>query len=177
MSNFEITDLGKFLEEQSETIIEDNHEVSEDEHDMEEEDVLLPKDHEGEESSEYEGDMSEECETFCLQCMRMYTNVHLWHLQTSSYAEHEALEDYYEDLFELTDTFIETAIANDGGMSCETSYNLELIPYCEMMNEVEAFKELIETHKESVTEESMVNVMDDMLTVTDEVLYKLKNLK
>lgn len=174
MSDYEITDLGKFLEEQTESIVENDTEVG-----IDEEDVLVTNPDSEQEPSddEYNGDMSEHCEDFCMQSMRMYVNVHLWHLQTGSHSEHEALEDYYEDLFELTDTFIETAIANDGGLTCETSFNLELVPYSEMKDEIDSYKELVESHKEHVTEESMVNILDDILTITDEVRYKLNNLK
>lgn len=188
MANFEITDLSKFLEEQSEEIkvveekkdeaTEEKEETMEDNHgdEVDEEDVLVPSD-DAEEESPYDGDMPEHCENFCLQSMRMYVNVHLWHFQTDSYAEHEALEDYYEDLFELTDTFVETTIANQGSLSCDHSYNLEILPYSEMLDEIESYKELVEQHKEGIEDEGMVNTLDDILTITDEVLYKLKNLK
>lgn len=191
MANFEITDLGKFLEEQSEEIkvVEENSDESkkdeseetvEEQDDVDEEDVLVPpQDAEGgdEELQGYDGDMPEHCENFCLQSMRMYVNVHLWHFQTGSYAEHEALEDYYEDLFELTDSFVEGTIANQGSLSCDHSYNLEILPYSEMLDEIESYKELVESHKEAIDDEGMVNILDDILTLTDEVLYKLKNLK
>ena len=189
MANFEITDLGRFLEEQSEEIkvveekkdkVKDKEETMEDEHgEVDEEDVLVPPEasDDSEEDGVYNGDMPEHCENFCLQSMRMYVNVHLWHFQTDSYAEHEALEDYYEDLFELTDTFVETTIANQGSLSCDHSYNLEILPYSEMLDEIESYKELVEQHKEGIEDEGMVNTLDDILTITDEVLYKLKNLK
>ena len=189
MANFEITDLSKFLEEQSEEIkvveekkdqaTEEKEETMEDNHgdEVDEEDVLMPPEDSEDEDSPYDGDMPEHCENFCLQSMRMYVNVHLWHFQTDSYAEHEALEDYYEDLFELTDTFVETTIANQGSLSCDHSYNLEILPYSEMLDEIESYKELVEQHKEGIEDEGMVNTLDDILTITDEVLYKLKNLK
>ena len=184
MANFEITDLGKFLEEQSEeikvveeTTEEEKEETMEDEHgEVDEEDVLVPPE-DSEEDAPYDGDMPEHCENFCLQSMRMYVNVHLWHFQTDSYAEHEALEDYYEDLFELTDTFVEATIANQGSLSCDHSYNLEILPYSEMLDEIESYKELVEQHKEGIEDDGMINTLDDILTITDEVLYKLKNLK
>lgn len=183
MATFEINDLGKFLEEQSEEIKEleekkESHEEVEEEHDnVDEEDVLVPSDDDDSGDESYDGDMPEHCENFCLQSMRMYVNVHLWHFQTGSYAEHEALQDYYEDLFELTDTFVESTIANQGSLSCDNSYNLEILPYSEMLDEIESYKELVEQHKDGVEDDGMVNTLDDILTITDEVLYKLKNLK
>jgi len=176
MADFEITDLGKFLEEKSQKI--NVPETTDDQEDgtVDEEDVLVPPE-DGSEEGGYDGDMPEHCEDFCLQSMRMYVNVHLWHFQTGSYAEHEALADYYEDLFELVDTFVEATIANQGSLSCETSYNLEILPYSEMLDEIESYKNLVESHKEYVEEDGMINTLDDILSVTDEVLYKLKNLK
>ena len=46
-----------------------------------------------------------------------------------------------------------------------------------MLDEIESYKELVESHKEAIDDEGMVNILDDILTLTDEVLYKLKNLK
>lgn len=37
--------------------------------------------------------------------------VHLWHLQTENYAEHKALNEYYDAIVDLTDTFAEGAIS------------------------------------------------------------------
>jgi len=36
--------------------------------------------------------------------------VHLWHLQTNSFAEHKALNEYYEKIVELADDFAEVCI-------------------------------------------------------------------
>ena len=139
--------------------------------------ITPPADAEGDVQTDDGDDMSPELEQFCMQCMRMYSNVHLWHLQTGSYAEHEALEEFYNALFELTDSFIEAAIANFGALCCSSVYTLELLPYDEMVDEIEAFKKHVGQQKETITEEGMVNLLDEMLTTTDSVLYKLKNLK
>lgn len=176
----ELFDLNKFLAESAERSSQEEVAKKVVGEDGVEEDKLLTPDADSgvangdEEHSE--DDMSPELEEFCLQCMRMYANVHLWHLQTGSYAEHEALEEYYQNLFEHTDSFIEAAVANNGALSCDTSFNLELLPYGEMVEEIEAFKKHVLAQKEQLSEEGMVNILDDVLTETDEVLYKLKNL-
>lgn len=181
--NSELFDLNKFLAESvaNSSPEEDIAEKVVDEDGVEEDQLFSPDAPEAQDvangdEEHSEDDMSPELEEFCLQCMRMYANVHLWHLQTGSYAEHEALEAYYESLFELTDSFIEAAVANSGALSCDTSFNLELLPYGEMIEEVEAFKEHVSAQKEQLSEEGMINILDDVLSETDEVLYKLKNL-
>lgn len=169
MSDISINDLKAFLEG-----VEDIKETNpiKDES-VEVEDVLVPN---TDITGEYAGDMSDECEEFCLQCIRMYVNSHIWHLTTDQYSEHEALEEYYHSLLDFTDTYIEAAIANEGGMSCETSYSLEMVPYCNMLDEIYSFKDTLVSHKAKISEDSQQNIIDDMITITDELLYKLKNL-
>ncbi len=46
----------------------------------------------------------EECLWYLFQCR---DQVHLWHLQTKSYAEHKALNSLYEAILEHTDEIVE----------------------------------------------------------------------
>lgn len=182
-NGLELFDLNAYLASESkktQNLKESYDEVDNPEEMDVEEDKLITQPDSGVEDGDRvsdEDDMSAELEEFCLQCMRMYVNVHLWHLQTGSYAEHEALQDYYEGLFEQTDDFIESAIATSGAIACDTSYNFELLPYGEMLEEIEAFKEHVEAQKEQQSEDGLVNILEDMLSTTDKVLFKLKNLK
>ena len=41
-------------------------------------------------------------------CFGLRSQIHLFHLQTTSYAEHKALEEFYTQLLELFDTLVET---------------------------------------------------------------------
>ena len=40
--------------------------------------------------------------------MHSRTQAHIFHLQTQSYAQHKALQDYYDEIVELIDEYVET---------------------------------------------------------------------
>ena len=42
------------------------------------------------------------------KCFEVRDQIHYWHLQTKSYAEHMALGKFYDEWLSLTDQFIET---------------------------------------------------------------------
>jgi hypothetical protein len=47
--------------------------------------------------------------TFALSLFTLRTQLHIWHLQTKSFAEHKALNSTYDDLLVLLDSYIEKA--------------------------------------------------------------------
>lgn len=130
-------------------------------------------------SKRHSGDkeMPEKCAECCLQCLRMITNAHLWHLQTSSYAVHEALEDFYEELTNLADRLIEITIQLRGNINMETVYNMELVPYDEMSDEIEALKGVFDDMEKEIDEDSAEHIMEEIKSLIDETLYKINNLQ
>ncbi|ASV44291.1 hypothetical protein PBI_SCTP2_276 [Salicola phage SCTP-2] len=123
-----------------------------------------------------ESNMDEECAECCLHCLRMITNSHLWHLQTENYATHEALEEFYTELNDKCDRLIEISIQLKGHIGRETVYNLELVPYNEMVDEIGAFKEVMNDMQERVEEDSAEHIIEEILSLIDHTLYKLNYL-
>lgn len=105
------------------------------------------------------------------------TQAHIFHLQTQSFAQHKALEDYYTSIVDLIDTLVETyqgtnpvikIYSNDGKFSYTTT-------------PIEYFEELLKnvnTNRSSFgTDTDLQNILDEIVSEIKHVLYKLKNLK
>lgn len=102
-----------------------------------------------------------------------------FHLSTDSYSEHMALDDFYEEMQELVDTLIETY----QGKFEKFSY-IEPVEYEVGKDAVSFLDGLIDTiadfieKDETLTENGeMQSCIDDILSLTDSTLYKLKTLK
>ena len=106
------------------------------------------------------------------------TQVHIFHLQTKSYAEHNALQDYYEGIDGLVDELIESYQGEFGIIENYKSFKVEsytdsekVVSYFEMiLNAVKEGRETIEsTH--------LQNILDEVITLVTKTMYKLKFLK
>ena len=54
-----------------------------------------------------ESEMKYTIQEFVMCLLHSQTNAHILHLQSRSYAEHKALESYYEGIDDLIDSFVE----------------------------------------------------------------------
>jgi len=101
---------------------------------------------------------------------------HLNHWRTQSYAEHQALGDFYDNLTDLLDNFVECYQGNFG-----------IIPEVKLKNEThgEILKCLesdalwISANRESITDgvDALENLLDEITALYLKTIYKLKNLK
>lgn len=94
--------------------------------------------------------------------------MHLAHLQTRSFAEHKALNHYYDSILDLTDSFVESYFGRSG--RC-----LIVVPQAEVKDSVEHLTEmqkLIEAERVNY-ESDLQNIMDEMLALINKVLYLL----
>ena len=106
------------------------------------------------------------------------TQVHIFHLQTKSYAEHKALNDYYDSIVGLVDTLVESFQGKYDIISGYENYNL--IAYESNASTIKYFKALLKTVEElrvSVQEDSnLQNEIDNIVTLITSTLYKLRFL-
>jgi hypothetical protein len=94
--------------------------------------------------------------------------MHIAHLQTTSFAEHKALNGYYDGILELTDTFSETYFGRNKRVEI-------VIPESKNMDSMAHLKELqsiIDTERNNYTSE-IQNIMDEMLGLINKTLYLL----
>lgn len=94
--------------------------------------------------------------------------MHIAHLQTTSFAEHKALNAYYDGILELTDSFSEAYF----GKYKRTEI---VIPESKNIDSVNHLKELmaiLETERINYPSE-LQNIIDEMLGLVDKTLYLL----
>lgn len=97
----------------------------------------------------------------------MYTGlqVHIFHLQTTSYAEHMALGSLYDAIQDATDTFAEALIGSENGKRPSLKTQFELSDYAEgtAAQFVEQFVDWLN---------KIGNLPTDVLNMRDELLAK-----
>jgi hypothetical protein len=108
--------------------------------------------------------------------MASQTQVHIFHLQTKSYAEHKALQGYYEDVDDLMDSLIE---AYQGQFGIIESYQSMPISKYESKEQVISYFEdlmsLIEKNREGLPSH-LQNIVDTIVELITSTLYKVKFL-
>lgn len=101
---------------------------------------------------------------------------HIDHLKSKSYSEHIALNDFYSNIIELSDEFIETYQGQYGIINIsnkEEKSDMSSINY--LMNFVDKIRKFNYSMDEK--DSHLKNIIDEMTALTYKTLYKLKNLK
>jgi hypothetical protein len=94
--------------------------------------------------------------------------MHLAHLQTTSFAEHKALNEYYDGILDLTDKFTEAYFGQS--KRCEI-----IIPESKVedaMPHLRGLRNILETERNNYPSE-LQNIIDEMLGLVDKILYLL----
>ena len=94
--------------------------------------------------------------------------MHLTHLDTTSFAEHKALNAYYDGILDLTDSFTEKYFGRNKRVEI-------VIPESKKMSAVEHMKSMqktIEAERDNYSSD-LQNIMDEMLGLVNETLYLL----
>lgn len=106
------------------------------------------------------------------------TQVHIFHLQTKTYSEHKALQNYYEGINGLVDGIVESY---QGKYEIITGYKtIKTVDYKSTEQVISYFKELdenIEKNRTSVKESYIQNQIDTVQELIYSTLYKLRFLK
>jgi hypothetical protein len=106
------------------------------------------------------------------------TQVHIFHLQTTSYAEHKALQGYYEGIDGLADGLVESYQGKNDLIKNYKTFKMadykskeQLITYFKGLNDS------IEKNRKSVKESYLQNQIDTVQELIFSTLYKLRFLK
>jgi DNA-binding ferritin-like protein len=103
------------------------------------------------------------------------TNTHFMHLQTKSYAQHKALQKYYEAIVDLTDSYAE---AYQGCYDIITNYPKDFHLATEPVKYLTQIKEFVDDIRKDLPSESQLqNIVDEIADQIDSTLYKLRFLK
>ena len=106
------------------------------------------------------------------------TQTHIFHLQTPSYAEHKALQKYYEGIVDLIDGLVESYQGKNGIITDYTNFNLkqyqskeQVIAYLETLCEA-AYQAY-----EMIEDSYLQNQIDTVTELIKSTIYKLSYLK
>lgn len=106
------------------------------------------------------------------------TQVHVFHLQTESYPEHKALQDYYEGVLGLIDGLVESYQGKYGIITNYTTLKVDdYVNNDEVKSYLEKVNMVIEKNRTSVKESFIQNQIDTVQELIFSTLYKLKFLK
>ena len=107
------------------------------------------------------------------KCFHARTTAHLLHLQTRSYAAHKALNEFYDGIVDLTDSFAETFQGEQGVID---SYPTAYRHYNDALKMLGDLRQLVESERGNFSTH-LANILDEILSLIDATTYKLKFLK
>jgi hypothetical protein len=105
------------------------------------------------------------------------TQAHVFHLQTTSFAEHKALNDYYDEIIELTDGLVESYQGKYGVLRGYSNY--PLLEYTDKNQVITYFEALVNkvcALREGIPDSYIQNQIDTVMELLESTLYKLKCL-
>lgn len=112
-----------------------------------------------------------------MKCFHARTTAHVLHLKTRSYATHKALNEFYDEIVELTDSLAE---AYQGAYGLIEDYDVAYKPVDDPMKLIDGLAEWIETNRFECCDESETtfqNIIDEILALCYSTAYKLRFLK
>jgi hypothetical protein len=111
-------------------------------------------------------------EAFIAKLFQSRDITHLAHLSTKSYAEHMALNSYYDGLLDFIDGFVEAYQGLYGIVKLEIPASSNENP----IKHLEQLHKFIDENKKIFTDSALLNQIDEVKTLIQSTLYKLKNL-
>jgi len=105
------------------------------------------------------------------------TQAHIFHLQTTSFAQHKALNKYYDGIIDLIDPFIESYQGKYGiirGYSSPASFRED----DDTIKYFEGLVKYVELTRERLPQDSYLqNQVDEIVALIESTVYKLKYLR
>jgi hypothetical protein len=147
----------------------------------EDEDELEDDDEGTEEDDENDNNEVESNDDFCeMVCSILHSRnqAHVFHLQTQSFAEHKALNDYYDGVVALFDGIVESYQGKYGIIKNFKTFKIE--QYKDGKKTISYFERLldiIEENRNSVDDSYIQNQIDTVQELINSTIYKLRFLK
>ena len=114
---------------------------------------------------------------FVMCLLHSVTNAHILHLSTTSYSAHQALGNFYENIGDLVDNFVEAFQGKYGlltGYKSDYAVPTNPVDYMEYLsNEVAKLRREPQFPQDS----ELQNITDEIVQLIDSTSYKLKWLK
>jgi hypothetical protein len=100
------------------------------------------------------------------------TNTHIQHLQTRSFAQHEALGEFYDEIVDLTDALIEIYQGkNKTIVKYPETYTAPTFPPVEGLEKLRNY--LLANRAVIGTESNVQNELDNIISLVERTIYKL----
>lgn len=117
------------------------------------------------------------CALFVTQSFAVRTAAHLAHLSSTSYAQHMALNDFYEEIVPLVDKFAEVSTGLE--QKLPKYPRVVALDYDDPLELVEDYLELIrqETKGDAKDSQALLNILAELEELTAQTAYKLRFLK
>ena len=115
---------------------------------------------------------------FIQKNMNFLNDIQAYHWGTKSYAEHEALGEFYTKFNELNDRFVETY----QGDKARITFNSEFVPNVanyinpeteEFARRITKTKDRIETMSKEIKSIDLLSILEDMLESVNQLKYHL----
>lgn len=115
---------------------------------------------------------------FVPYCFALRSQIHLFHFQTTSFAEHKALDGFYNDIVELIDSLVETYQGIYGRVKVDpkTTENIENYKdNKQVVKTISAYVKECKKMKKSTKEDDsdLQNILDEMIALGNKTLYLL----
>ena len=103
---------------------------------------------------------------------------HIFHLQTKSFAEHKALQDYYDSIGDLVDSLAESAQGKYGILTGYKSFEtLEYKSTDDTINYLKSLTNDVSSVFNLIKDSYLQNQLDEITTLINSTIYKLRFLK
>jgi hypothetical protein len=98
--------------------------------------------------------------------------MHIAHLQTTSYAEHQALKSYYDGILDLTDTLTETYF---GTIGKRINFKIPASDYINPESHLKQMLDYMKKHRNVFGSDNthLQNIIDEILALLGTTLYLL----
>lgn len=108
-------------------------------------------------------------------CFHARTTAHVLHLRTRSYAAHKALNDFYDGIVGLADSYAE---GYQGKYGLIEEYPKKYTFYDDPIKLVSDLCEWIEKNRKELGDSSYLqNIVDEIVALCEETRYKLRFLR
>lgn len=122
-----------------------------------------------------EAEMNYTIQDFVLCMLHSQTNAHILHLQSRSYAEHKALQKYYETIDGIIDDYVEAYQGKYGIIeNYPTTYEAPAKPLEYMVGLLDY---LTQARPSLPQDSELCNILDEMAQLLDSTIYKLRFLE
>ena len=157
---------------------EDEEDFDDEDEDIEDEDIDSEEDDEDEEGGEVEDESNDDfCEMVC-NILHSRNQAHVFHLQTKSYAEHIALNGYYDAVVPLFDGIVESYQGKYGIIKNFKTFKVEQYKNGKKtISYFERLLDIIEENRDSVEDSYIQNQIDTVQELINTTIYKLRFLK